>query len=210
MDFSILINQGGPIMPVILGAAFLGYVLAFERLMVWGWWFFLERTLYRALQTEVLSPLLDHPPRHATPLYELLIVARSHIKTSAVAGAVTGAAIGDKLVEREILARLPQVEARISTIGWLAGILPMLGLLGTVSGMILTFRNLAETTSREVLSGGLSEALWTTEVGLLGALPLLLVHHLLTRMRVRWLNRLELGLALLAEPSAPAHSGETP
>ena len=86
----------------------------------------------------------------------------------------------------------------------------MLGLLGTVSGMITTFGELAVTTSRQILSQGLSEALWTTEIGLLAAVPLLAVHHGLTRLKARRLNRLERALALLWAPvaaeGAPPHA----
>ncbi len=84
----------------------------------------------------------------------------------------------------------------------------MLGLLGTVSGMILTFKDLALTTSRQVLSQGLSEALWTTEVGLLAALPLLAAHHLLTRLKARWLDRLEFHTALLFHGAGPGEGGD--
>ena len=115
----------------------------------------------------------------------------------------------EQAMQLEILARMPEVNARVATIGWLGGILPMLGLLGTVSGMILTFKDLALTTSRQVLSQGLSEALWTTEVGLLAALPLLAAHHLLTRLKARWLDRLEFHTALLFHGAWPGE-GEDP
>jgi biopolymer transport protein ExbB len=97
---------------------------------------------------------------------------------------------------------MPQVGTRIASLGWLGGILPMLGLMGTVSGMILTFRSLAATSSRQVLSLGLAEALYATLAGLLGALPLLAAHHVLTRFKARWLLHLERCLTVLEqEPS---------
>jgi len=193
MGFSTLLAEGGPIMPLIVGTALVGYVLAVERLLTWSWWHWRDGPLRRAHHRQALARAVERVTawrwwvRRPTPLAHLLARAKA-------LGPVSPGQL-ESVMHAEVLSRLPEVDARIATIGWLGGILPMLGLLGTVSGMIATFQDLAETTSRQVLSQGLSEALWTTEVGLLGALPLLATHHLLTRMRARWLTRLEIGLA---------------
>ena len=62
-----------------------------------------------------------------------------------------------------------------------AGITPLLGLLGTVMGMITTFEGVGGggTDRSAMLSRGISEALITTEAGLLFAIPLLLLHALI-------------------------------
>jgi biopolymer transport protein ExbB len=62
----------------------------------------------------------------------------------------------------------------------------LLGLLGTVTGMMYTFERVAlfGTGDAKLLSGGISEALVTTEVGLIIAVPILIVHAMLAR-RVR-------------------------
>jgi biopolymer transport protein ExbB len=59
----------------------------------------------------------------------------------------------------------------------------LLGLLGTVTGMIDTFRviTLYGTGDPKLMSGGISEALVTTEVGLAVAIPVMLLHTLLSR-----------------------------
>ena len=196
MLISELLNKGGPLMPLILIAAALGAVLLAERLLVWAWWHFRERPYYRAYDPEQLLAMVaeqgaESPERHrrATPLVWLL--------AQAAAVRHQPEPQRENALQAKVLAAMPQVEARIATIGWLGGILPILGLLGTVSGMITTFDDLAVTTSRQVLSKGLSEALWTTEAGLLGALPLLAGNHLLTRLKSRWLNHLERMVALL-------------
>lgn len=197
MDALFLLREGGPIMPIILFTALVGYVLAFERLMVWGFWRIVDRPLYRAADSHELRQLLKicaAKPR-LTPIAALLVRAAGLPRAAPEQS--------EQAMQVQILARLPEVNARVSTIGWLGGILPMLGLLGTVSGMIVTFKDLALTTSRQVLSQGLSEALWTTEVGLLAALPLLATHHLLSRLRSRWMDRLEFSLALLFQPAQP-------
>jgi biopolymer transport protein ExbB len=60
---------------------------------------------------------------------------------------------------------------------------PLLGLLGTVTGMIETFRliNLFGTSDARNLASGISEALVTTEFGLIVAIPALILHALLSR-----------------------------
>jgi biopolymer transport protein ExbB len=66
---------------------------------------------------------------------------------------------------------------------------PLLGLLGTVTGMLTTFRALAEGSggqkTMDMVAGGISEALITTETGLLIALPGLIFTHYLSRQRDR-------------------------
>jgi biopolymer transport protein ExbB/TolQ len=193
-----LFREGGPIMPVLIVVALIGYVMAWERVLVWAWWILHERPYFpvstpKALHARVAR--LAHGGR-LSPL-ERVLAAAERLRGRP-------AAEREARLQVEIGTQLQRVDARISTLGWLGGILPMLGLLGTVSGMITTFDDLALTTSRQVLSRGLSEALWTTEVGQLGALPLLAVHHFLSRMRERWLTRLERCLALL-EVERPEH-----
>jgi len=200
MDSFILLREGGPIMPIILLTALVGYALACERLMMWGVWHLRDRPFYRTAAARALGALLADIPR-PTPLSGLLS------RAAALRGLPPDRR--EQAMQLELLARMPEVNARVATIGWLGGILPMLGLLGTVSGMIATFKDLALTTSRQVLSQGLSEALWTTEVGLLAALPLLAAHHLLTRLKARWLDRLEFHTALLFHGSGPGE-GEDP
>ena len=72
-------------------------------------------------------------------------------------------------------------ERTLQTVGVLAAVLPLLGLLGTVEGMIQTFDALNETGVAQVdsLAGGISQALITTQAGLVIAVPILLVNRYL-------------------------------
>jgi biopolymer transport protein ExbB len=95
-------------------------------------------------------------------------------------------------METALLAEAPKLERSLSLLAALAGVAPLLGLLGTVSGMIATFDTIsaAGTGNPRLLSGGLSEALITTQLGLMVAIPLLLVHAWLRR----WVERREVML----------------
>ncbi len=89
----------------------------------------------------------------------------------------------DELAAEAVLKETPRLERFLSILGAVAAVAPLLGLLGTVSGMISTFRVITEygTGDPRMLSGGISEALITTEFGLAVAIPVLLIHTLLSR-----------------------------
>ena len=82
----------------------------------------------------------------------------------------------------DILARAtPPLEKNLSVIKLLAAVAPLLGLLGTVIGMIETFQaiTLFGTGDPKLMAGGISQALVTTMLGLIAAVPLLFVHNIL-------------------------------
>jgi biopolymer transport protein ExbB len=76
-----------------------------------------------------------------------------------------------------------RLERGIGAIAIIASVSPLLGLLGTVSGMIETFRmmTLFGAGDPSAVSGGISEALVTTELGLIVAIPALILHAVLNR-----------------------------
>lgn len=84
-------------------------------------------------------------------------------------------------VEETIMTEQSQLERHLTLLKLVAAIAPMLGLLGTVTGMIKTFQLIALYGSGDpkLMSGGISEALVTTVEGLVIAIPLLLLHTLL-------------------------------
>lgn len=76
-----------------------------------------------------------------------------------------------------------RLQSYLGAIAITAAVAPLLGLLGTVSGMIETFNmmNLFGAGDPAVVSGGISKALITTELGLVVAIPALILHALLSR-----------------------------
>ena len=75
------------------------------------------------------------------------------------------------------------LERYLTTLGTIASISPLLGLLGTVIGMIRVFAALMRDQAADVtvLAGGISEALVTTAAGLTVAIPALMFHRYLLR-----------------------------
>ncbi len=89
----------------------------------------------------------------------------------------------ESVLQEAILHQLPRIERGLSVLAVLGAVAPLLGLLGTVTGMINTFRviTLFGTSDPKLMSGGISEALVTTEFGLMVAIPVMLLHTLLAR-----------------------------
>ncbi|MBQ15267.1 MAG: MotA/TolQ/ExbB proton channel family protein [Gammaproteobacteria bacterium] len=89
----------------------------------------------------------------------------------------------EEVLYENILETRPKLGKLLPIIATTAAIAPLLGLLGTVTGMINTFNliSLFGTGDARVLSSGISEALVTTEFGLIVAIPALIIHALLSR-----------------------------
>lgn len=82
-------------------------------------------------------------------------------------------------MDEAVLKELPALESGQTILKLFAGIAPLLGLLGTVTGMIVTFQAITNfgTGDPKLMAGGISQALVTTVEGLVVAIPLLLAHN---------------------------------
>ncbi len=117
------------------------------------------------------------------------------------------------LLQEKLSHRLFLMERHIPLIQSLAAAAPLLGLLGTVSGLIHTFQAMKEFGSgnSQLLSRGISEALIAAQTGLLVAIILILLGHRLEG-RITWLkDQTEYGVTLLLNRvlRAPTGEGET-
>ena len=85
-------------------------------------------------------------------------------------------------IDEAILREVPKLERFHSIIKVFAAVAPLLGLLGTVVGMIVTFQALTlfGTGDPKLMAGGISQALVTTMLGLIVAIPLVFLHSVLT------------------------------
>jgi biopolymer transport protein ExbB len=112
---------------------------------------------------------------------------------AAIAGLKSNPETVEDAIQAQILEEHPRLDRFRSLITVFVGAAPMLGLLGTVSGMIRVFDILTifGTSDPKLVSGGISEALVTTALGLSVAIPLLLVGSLLTTWSDRVTGELE-------------------
>lgn len=132
-------------------------------------------------------------------------VKRAHGKVGRVLKTVllkdySGREAGEKALEELFAREVPKIESGLTWISVFAATAPLLGLLGTVMGMIELFDviTMHGTSDPKLLAGGISIALVTTEAGLIVAIPLQLIHTFLTNRADSLRNRMEsAGLAVL-------------
>ncbi len=100
-------------------------------------------------------------------------------------------AVGVRLDE-QLAEESSRLNGGLPTVAVLAAVSPLLGLLGTVTGMIETFQSITlfGTGDPKLMSGGISQALITTQLGLAVAIPLVLFHSLLVGRANRLIERL--------------------
>ena len=181
-DGSVLahIKKGGFwIYPILI----IALVATLAALFKW-----LQLLRIRAIRPSVLRKVIDEVSKGNLDEAKSRIGRRSHPAYKALRRAIE---IGnDKLPEdveealyEEYLCAQPKLERGLSWIAIAAATAPLLGLLGTVTGMIHTFKliNVFGTGDAKSLSSGISEALVTTEFGLVVAIPALIMHALLSR-----------------------------
>lgn len=96
-------------------------------------------------------------------------------------------------IDEAILKETPALEARLGAIKIISAVAPLLGLLGTVVGMINTFQmiTLFGAGDPQLMAGGISQALMTTAMGLSVAIPLVLLHAVVAAQSKRLVQILE-------------------
>lgn len=162
-DLLTRLSQGGIVGYVIVALGALGIVLALARL---AWLHLVQRRVDR--QIADLDHLAD-----SNPLGRVLSVIGSRPRLEEL----------DTLelkLDEAILRETPALERWQGLIKLLAAVAPLLGLLGTVTGMIATFQAITQygTGDPKMMADGISQALVTTVLGLVAAIPLLFLHSL--------------------------------
>ena len=104
-----------------------------------------------------------------------------------------GRETGERAVYELLALEAPPLRRNLNTLAVIAGAAPLLGLLGTISGMITLFAAVTHygTGDPKFLAGGISEALITAKTGLAIAIPVLFIHDLLRSAKDRLMADLE-------------------
>jgi biopolymer transport protein ExbB len=185
LDF---VRTGGWVMIPVASASLLMWTLIGERLMTF------RRLTNRDLEIQDALHAVQGAPVNSFGDGIRATLVRNFLRKR------TGDAAVDKRILRESAMTLrPAIDRNLAVIAVLGSIAPLLGLLGTVSGMITTFTVIAEigTGNARPLAGGISEALVATEAGLLVAIPGLLMSVALGRRASKIAHRLDQTALLL-------------
>lgn len=199
-------ETGGPLMWVLFAFACLAGLVALERTIVLA----VVAARWRAAVQRVEALRNVQPqPRREQLAQESGVVSRPMVVVAEAHPAhnVEERATQALIVLRELLFR------RLSLLSICAAVAPLTGLLGTVTGMIGTFSVVTTngTSDPQLLAGGISEALLTTQFGLAIAIPTVIVHALLGRGARRVLASAEQTvLRHIHGLAAPGESGVWP
>ncbi|MFL0809054.1 MAG: MotA/TolQ/ExbB proton channel family protein [Agarilytica sp.] len=193
MDLIEFFQSGGPFMYAILAVMALGLAIAFERFL------YVSRTQGRTNKVwKKLSPMLqakDYERAYNavqsinTPIATVLQYGFSRHKAQAKRDLI------DAAMEEGIMEVTPELEERTHYLATLANVATLLGLLGTIIGLIQAFTAVANADPAEkadLLSASISVAMNTTAFGLTAAIPLILIHSYIATKTTRLVDNLEM------------------
>lgn len=192
------LSAGGWMMYVILCVSIIGTLMFLER--CYG--LFVQRRLNaRAFIKQVINHVENRRFREALDMCE---ISSKHPLANVMKAGVLRANRRDKEIEQamenEMLAALPDVQKRVAIMGLMANIATLLGLLGTIFGLIAAFSSVAAASAaarQEALAAGISQAMYTTAFGISVAVPLLFFHHVLSQRMEKILMETEGGASAL-------------
>ncbi len=179
-DWRDFMEKGGILMWPILLLGAVALLLILERLIVLGTTKANTDKIMEKMNAAAQNNQWDECTHICTknkrvPTCNMLSSAMNHIGSTQE--------VLENALQEGILRQMPRLERFLPTMGVLAAIAPLMGLLGTVTGMINIFRviTVVGTGDPRVMSGGISEALLTTQFGLAVAIPLMIIHHFFER-----------------------------
>ncbi len=174
-----LVKSGGWLMLPILLCSVMALAIAVERL-----WTLrpsriapkhLVANVWQLVQKNELTPAKLTEIRQGSALGQIIVSGLNYSKH--------GREIMKESIEETATKVVHELERFLNPLGTIAAIAPLLGLLGTVVGMIKVFSEIMiqGTGNANVLAGGISEALITTAAGLTVAIPALVMHRYFIR-----------------------------
>ncbi len=186
-------QQGGPFMYPIAVVLFIGLAIALER--------FLFLTYAKAANKRAFERIM--PQLHKKNFKDVVAFGQS---SKAPIGRIIAAGVArmtqsprrddiELAMEEGVLEAMPRLEKRTSYLATLANIATLLGLLGTIIGLIAAFTAVANadpTEKASLLSQSISVAMNTTAFGLISAIPLLLFHAMLQNKTTEIIDGLEM------------------
>ncbi len=168
------LKSGGALMYPLVAVGLLALILMTERLQV----LVKEGKTTEALADKVTSSLQNKNWNEALRLCREKKGSLAQVIEAGIGHRHERAEVLESVLQEAIQSTLPRLERSMSALQILGMVAPLLGLLGTVTGMIATFQmiTLYGTGDPKIMSGGISEALITTQYGLIVAIPIILIH----------------------------------
>jgi biopolymer transport protein ExbB len=196
------IDSGGAIAWVIMSLGAIGILLSVVRALILTFSGGREEKVLAAAEPHVREGQLGEAARAADEIRG----SAARVTTSVFRSLSEGADRVDEAVSGAMLGESRNLQRFGTVILVIAAVAPLLGLLGTVTGMISTFDVITKfgTGDPKMLSGGISTALVTTELGLVVAIPTLLLGNILKS----WAEGIEAKAERTALRLVTLHTGE--
>jgi biopolymer transport protein ExbB len=193
---------GGFFMHPILLCSVIGLALILERI----WFFARARTDTERLMSELLRSLQDQGLEAAQRMLHARRGPIAAVLHSGLARAKRGPEAVEKAIQTAASIEVALLERGLIWLSTVANIAPLLGFLGTVSGMIHAFEAIAaaEEVSARLVATGIYEALITTAAGLIVAIPVQAAHnYFVSRIDKFVIDMEESGAELIDAVTAP-------
>jgi biopolymer transport protein ExbB len=181
--------KGGFFMHFLLLASLIGLVFILERL----WTLSRARTNVRRLMGKVIRGLREKGVQGAMEELEATRGPIAAILHSGLLRANHGPSAVEKAIETSGTIEMSFLERGLVAIATVGNVAPLLGFLGTVSGMISAFAAIAtaEQVSAKLVAKGIQEALITTATGLIIAIPMNIMHNYFVAVIDRFITEME-------------------
>ena len=172
-----ILKSGGPLMYAIVLAAIIGVVVVMERIF---YFLIAEKGSYDKIKEE----LLDYVEKDDFSSAKELCIEQNNsvgkILETIIDTKDSKREFLDEKIKEVVLSQVPQLESGMWILNTIVHITPLLGLLGTVTGMIKAFSEISANGvgNPEGLAGGISQALITTAAGLGIAIPLAVFYNM--------------------------------
>lgn len=176
-----LLTRGGTVMYFILLASVISLAVILER----AWYFWSIRSEGDEVMSDVQTALSQGRVLEAMQIARHINGPVGSLLTSAIAHQGQDEKTVREAVEKAGQEEVYRLEKGLSVMEMLASVSPLLGLLGTVTGIIKNFNvmgQMAGVTTPAVLSVGIAEALLTTAFGLIVAIPTLAIYTYFSRL----------------------------
>jgi len=187
------INQGGYVGYAIIALGIIGLLIA-----IWRWIALSNDSRKVSAQLKRDSAKTDNPLGRVLAAYE----ANRNADTETLELKLSEAALKE----------MPGLTKGLLFIKVVSVVAPLMGLLGTVTGMIQTFQviTLYGAGDPKLMAGGISQALMTTVLGLVVAIPMVLLHTIVSGQSKKIINILQSQSAGLVAEHAESHSSPAP
>ena len=177
-QFHAFFKKGGIVMYPLMLVAIIALLLFLERFVMLSYRGHLGRRFTKTMDALVAEKKYDEAAnlclKKDTSLSMVLFAVLNKVNDTRENA--------ERSLQEALLREQPKLERRMGLLAAMGTIAPLLGLLGTVTGIITLFTVITEvgTNDARVLAGGISEALVTTESGLIIAIPVMILHGLLS------------------------------